>query len=444
MKNFRYLVITRILLITLTIFILLYFYFQSQITLTTVLFLILVYQIFQLIKYVDTTNREIVKFLQGINYSDFSQSTSIAKLGKSFQELSDEMKKVMNKFHKTRTEREESIKYLQTVVEHVGIGLITFNSLGDIELFNRAAKKILKTIPVKNILSLEKYAEGFGKFLYELKPGEKNTFRFIDRGENIQLLAYATEFIMKNQNLKLVAFNNIQPELEEKEIEAWQKLIRVLTHEIMNSITPISSLASTVNHLLKKSNSHGTITVESAEDITQAINTIQRRSEGLINFVNKYRDISKIPKPNFKPIKLSELFYRIRLLSDSALSGNNINFSVSLNPDNISIVADTDLLEQVILNLINNSIHSLNGQEFPEIKLTADINERGRTIIRIYDNGKGISADIIDKIFIPFFSTKTEGSGIGLSISQSIVRAHGGSIWVESKPGEETTFTLVL
>ena len=444
MKNFRYQVIIRTIYLTLTISLLTYLLYQKQFPLSAFLFFILIYEIFLFIKLIETTNRELVKFLQGINFSDFSQSTSIGKLGKSFRELSDEMNKVMNKFKKTRTEKEESIKFLQTIVEHVGIGLITFNSLGNVELFNKSAKRILKTTPIKNLTALEKYAEGFGKFLYNLKPGEKNTFKFIDKGEVIQLLAYATEFKMKNQNLKLVAFNNIQPELEEKEIEAWQKLIRVLTHEIMNSITPISSLASTVNHLLKKADSQPTFYQESVEDITQAVNTIQKRSDGLINFVNKYRDISKIPKPNFQPVKVSELFYRIRLLSDSLITEKNIGFTVSVKPDNLEIVVDTGLLEQVILNLINNSVHSLTKKTDPEIKLTAEINERGRTIINVMDNGEGISGDIIDKIFIPFFSTKTEGSGIGLSISQSIVRAHGGSIWAHSKPNEETVFTIVL
>ena len=443
MKNFRYQIISRVIGITAVVFLLIYFYLQNQLTLSFILLLILIYLVYQLIKLADTTNREIVKFLQGINYSDFSQTTSIAKLGKSFAELSEEMKKVMNKFLLTRAEKEETLNYLQTVVEHVGIGLITFDTKGDVQLFNRTAKRIFQTTPVKSISGLDKKAEGISKFLYELKPGEKNTFKIVDKGEVIQLLAYATEFRMKNLNLKLVAFYNIQQELEEKEIEAWQKLIRVLTHEIMNSITPISSLASTVNHIMKK-NTKETISDDSVTDITQAMSTIQKRSEGLINFVNKYRDISKIPKPNFQTVKVSDLFYRIRLLAEAAIADKNINISVSINPESLEIVIDPDLIEQVILNLIHNSVHSITDSVKGEIRLTADINDRGRSVICICDNGKGISEDIMDKIFIPFFSTKTEGSGIGLSISQSIIRAHGGNIWVQSKPHEETVFTIVL
>jgi len=277
-----------------------------------------------------------------------------------------------------------------------------------------------------------------------MNVNKKQTYKLNTNGEILQLLLSAIEFRMKNQNMKLISFYNIQEELEEKEIEAWQKLIRVLTHEIMNSITPISSLASTVNHMLKDSNEEKSNSVESLNDIREAVSTIQKRSEGLVNFVNKYRDISKIPKPNFQPVKVSELFYRIRLLAETLLNDRKINLNVSVNPDNLEIIADPDLIEQVILNLINNSIHALNVTENPVIKLSAEINDRSKAVIKLTDNGPGIPEELLDKIFIPFYSTKKEGSGIGLSISQSIIRAHNGSIWVQSKPTEETTFTIVL
>jgi signal transduction histidine kinase len=241
--------------------------------------------------------------------------------------------------------------------------------------------------------------------------------------------------------LKLISLYNIQAELEEKEIEAWQKLIRVLTHEIMNSITPISSLASTANSMLKNIDKNKD---EEIEDITDALSTIQKRSDGLVNFVNKFRDISKIYKPTFQPVKVSDLFYRIRLLIDSSLSENKIEFSISIMPENLEIVADPDLLEHVLINLIKNSIQAIGASNSGSIKLTGEINERGRAVIKVNDNGPGISEEIIDRIFVPFYSTKKEGSGIGLSISQSIIRAHNGSMWVQSIPGKETVFTIVI
>jgi nitrogen fixation/metabolism regulation signal transduction histidine kinase len=365
-------------------------------------------------------------------------------LGGSYKELSDEMVRILDNIRHARIEKEESLRYLQTVVEHIGIGLICFNSKGEVELINKSAKRILKINYLKNLSGLENKFNQFGEFLTHIPPNKKQTYKLNRNGEILQLLISATEFRMKNQEMKLVSFGNIQQELEETEIEAWQKLIKVLTHEIMNSITPISSLASTVNVMLKDSAETNSIQEETVSDVRQAVNTIQKRSEGLINFVNKFRDISKIPKPNYQPVKVSELFYRIRLLSEQILSQRKINLSVEINPEHLEIIVDPEMIEQVILNLINNSIQALDLKENAQIILKAEIDDRGRAVLKVIDNGCGIPEDILDKIFIPFFSTKKEGSGIGLSISQRIIRAHGGSIWVQSKPNDETVFTIRL
>ncbi len=443
MKNFRVQVSLRIILIALTLFLSFYIYFENEFFVAVVLISLTVVQVFFLFKYIDTVNVEIKKIIQGLNYSDFSQNITLADKGKTFKELATELNRVLERFRQARMDKEESLKYLETVVEHVGIGLVCFDSKGNIELLNRTAKRLLKTPNLKNVSSLDKKFPQFGNFLFKMNVNKKQTYKLNSNGEILQLLLSAIEFRMKNQNMKLISFYNIQEELEEKEIEAWQKLIRVLTHEIMNSITPISSLASTVNLMLKdsiddKSNS------ESLNEIREAVSTIQKRSEWLVNFVNKYRDISKIPKPNFQSIKVAELFYRIRLLAETLINNNKINFNIKVNPDNLEIIADPDLIEQVILNLINNSVHALYGTENPVIKLSAEINDRSKAIIKLTDNGPGIPEELLDKIFIPFYSTKKEGSGIGLSISQSIIRAHNGSIWVQSKTNEETTFTIVL
>jgi len=441
LSNFRLQATTRVLLIALNIFLLFYFYFSAEYFFVFFFTLTTIAQLYFLIKFVDASNQSVVKFLQGINYSDFSQNIPQSKLGNSFSELSKEMNKVLTNFKNARLEKEESLRYLETVVDHVGIGLISFNAKGEIGLLNRAAKKILKINHAKNISAMDNIVNGLGRFLFQITPGNKNTFKFTDNGEVIQLMIHGTEFRMKNQDLKLISLYNIQAELEEKEIEAWQKLIRVLTHEIMNSITPISSLASTANSMLKNIDKNKD---EEIEDITDALSTIQKRSDGLVNFVNKFRDISKIYKPTFQPVKVSDLFYRIRLLIDSSLSENKIEFSISIMPENLEIVADPDLLEHVLINLIKNSIQAIGASNSGSIKLTGEINERGRAVIKVNDNGPGISEEIIDRIFVPFYSTKKEGSGIGLSISQSIIRAHNGSMWVQSIPGKETVFTIVI
>jgi nitrogen fixation/metabolism regulation signal transduction histidine kinase len=444
LNNFRIQIAARILSITLNIFFIFYFYDVSELIAVALFAAILIIQVVYLIRFIDTSNRNVVSFLQGINYSDFSQNISISHLGKSFEELSLEMNKVLNNFKNARLEKEESLRYLETVIDHVGIGLISFNSKGDVELLNRAAKKILKIHHLKNLSSLDKIGSGLGRFLFQITPGTKSTFKFSDSGEIIQLSIFSTGFRMKNQDLKLISLYNIQPELEEKEIEAWQKLIRVLTHEIMNSITPISSLAATANNILKNTDSKNEINHDTITDINYALHTIQKRSDGLVNFVNKFRDISKIYKPNFQQVKLNELFYRIRLLVESISSNGRVNFSISILPENLEITADPDLIEHVLINLIKNSIQAITDSENGMIKLRAEINERGKAVIKIIDNGPGISEEIIDRVFVPFYSTKKEGSGIGLSISQSIIRAHNGSISVQSVPNEETVFTIIF
>lgn len=443
MKNFRIQILVRTVLLTLNIILVCYLYFISAVALSVLLSFGIIVQVWTLIKFLDTTNEEFVKFLQGINYSDFSQNVNIAHFGKSFQALSNELNKVLNSFKNARFEREESIKYLQTVVEHVGIGLISFNAKGNVELYNRAAKKILRTAHLKNIFSLDKSYNSLGQYLFQLQPEKRGTFKLVDNGEVIQLMIYGTEFRKKEQNMKLISLYNIQPELEEKEIEAWQKLIRVLTHEIMNSITPISSLAATASGIIKTVPGSA-LDQESIEDVGEALKTIQRRSEGLTSFVNKFRDISKIPKPNFTAVRVSELFYRIRLLAEQIISERKISLSFSISPENLEIIADPGLIEQVLINLITNSVHALAETLNGEINLSAGINDRGRAVLKVYDNGPGISEEVIDRIFVPFFSTKKDGSGIGLSISQSIIRAHNGNIWVHSKPGEGTSFFIRL
>ncbi len=401
------------------------------------------YQGYALIRFINQTNREVTDFLRGINYSDFTQHVRLGKLGGTFVELAEEMNKLLDKYKDIRLEKEENLRYLQTIVEHVGIGLIVFDTEGSVELINKAAKKILKLTHLQNISALDEKHNGLGQFLHQLNDKKRTTFKIYDNGEIIQLMVQSTQFRMKDKNLRLISFNNIQSELEEKEIEAWQKLIRVLTHEIMNSITPISSLASTAAGIIKNSEGN-TISKESLDDIENALTTIHRRSDGLTLFINKFRDLSKIPKPNFQTVSVPELFYRVRLLTGQLISSSNIELSVSVKPENLEIVADPNLIEHVLINLVNNAVHALRETKEGKIQLTAEINERGRAVLKVIDNGCGISEEVLDKVFVPFFTTKQEGSGIGLSISQSIIRAHGGSIWVQSQPQTGTVFTLRL
>jgi len=391
-----------------------------------------------LIHYVSITNRQLSRFLLSIKHSDFSQSFVNTTLGSSFEDLNKSFNEVIQKFLATRTEKEENARFLQTVIQHVGVGLMSFNNKGEIEFINNAAKKLLNISHITNILMLNKITEGLTEKFLNLNSGDKAAIKIVTENEITQLIIYATEFKQRDQKYTLVSLQNIETELEEKEMEAWQKLIRVLTHEIMNSITPISSLAGTVTTILSNNNKFDE---EVVEDIKAAITTIKKRSEGLIHFVDNYRTLTKVPKPDFRIFQIKELFRNIEKLMISELKEKEIKFLTKVEPDTLELTADSEQIEQVIINLIVNSIFALDGNVNPEISLTANLDEKGKVRIKVIDNGPGIPEGAVDKIFIPFFSTKKSGSGVGLSLSRQIMRSHGGSIRVNSKPGE-TIFTM--
>jgi nitrogen fixation/metabolism regulation signal transduction histidine kinase len=415
----------------------------NKIATIIVISLVIVYQIYALITYTEKTNKELSRFLNAIEYSDFSQTFSKGSPGSSFKELSEAFNNVIEKFQKSRGETEEHVRYLETVVQHVGVGLIAYDQNGSIQFINNAAKRLLNVPNVPNIVGLNKVGKEFVITLFNIKAGDKITLKLTDEDDIIQLVMNATEFKLRDKKFTLVSLQNIQSELEEKETEAWQQLIRVLTHEIMNSITPISSLASTVNQILASDKEQGKfLDEETMEDVNTAMSTIQRRSEGLIHFVDTYRSLTKIPNPNFEIFQVMQLFRRVKKLMEKELKENNIELAMSVKPESLELTADPELIEQVIINLIINAKHALEGRPNPRISITSYLDEKGKVVIKVSDNGPGIPKETMEKIFIPFFTTKKNGSGIGLSLAKQIMRLHRGAIRVASTPDVETSFTL--
>ena len=446
MKNFRLKSVIQIVLLTTYIFFFFFFLFVVDLPIISILlFPIIIYQAYSLLKLVDTTNRELSQFLLGIIHSDFSQSFYKKSQNKSFNELHETFNEIINKFQKIRIDKEEHYQYLLTVMQHVGIGLIAFKENGDIDFINDSAKKLLKIKYLNKVKSLNRIGDNFGDLLLKTKNGERKIVELNFDFDSVQMIVSAKEFKLRTEWYKLISLQDIKGELEEKEMEAWQKLIRVLTHEIMNSITPISSLAGTVTTMLESSSEvESEQNDETLSDIKSAVSTIKRRSEGLINFVDKYRSLTKIPKPNTKPFKINLLFARLNQLLEKRFIENGITFSIKIIPEELIVNADVDLLEQVLINLLINSIHATSNTDAPTIDLTAFKDIYGKINLQTKDNGKGISEEVQEKIFIPFFSTKQSGSGIGLSLSRQIIRAHKGSIKVSSKLNSGTTFTIRL
>ncbi|RPH31829.1 MAG: ATP-binding protein [Bacteroidales bacterium] len=448
-KNFRVNAIIRILLIATTIFLL--FYTWKEFFITPVLIgAFIVIQLYALFKYIDKTNRDLSSFLESIRFSEFTRSFQMEGMGSSFDELNKAFNDVIKDFQNVRTEKEEHFHYLQSIVQNIDVSIIAYQKDGTVEMINKSAKKLFQLSGLKNVKQLYPISNELVEKLLSITPGESALIKVQQEDDLLQLAINSNEFKIHTKTIVLVTIKNIQSVLEEQETEAWQKLISVLTHEIMNSITPIASLSSTIDMMIKSfqeeqaADPNASIDSETAHEIQQGLQTIHKRSTGLLHFVNTYRNLTRIPKPNFRITTVKNVFNNIIPLMNEEISQVGISFHSEIDPPEIEFSVDIELLEQVIINILKNAIHALEGAEKPQITLKAFLNKRGKVTIQVADNGVGILPEVLDKIFIPFFTTKPKGSGIGLSLSRQIMRLHGGSITAYSVPGHGTTFTLTF
>ncbi len=443
-RNFRFNILIRLLIVVITVFFLFFTFYETKyLTIPVLLLIFLSIQVFFMIKYLEKSHRTLTSFLESIRYNDFSRSFEVEGLGRSYDALKIAFNDVIKDFQKIRAEKEEQYYFLQTLVQHVGICLIAYHRDGEVFLMNNAAQKLIHKKNLKNINQIDGKFNELPKALLELGNGEKRVLKIYDDKDILQLVVYVTEFKLQDEHVKLASVQNIQSELDEQEMEAWQKLIRVLTHEIMNSITPIASITTTVNGMISDVKESGNeIDEELINDIQQGLQTINKRSNGLIHFVQTYRNLTKIPKPSFSVYPVIKLFNHVESVFEAEINEANIQFDIQMKHERLEMTADIELVEQILINLIKNSIHALKGRQNPRIILEAYMNELGRIVITVSDNGPGILTDVLDKIFIPFFTTKPSGSGIGLSLSRQIMRQHGGTITAYSEPDKETSFVL--
>lgn len=445
-RNFRLNIIGRLLMIVLSVVLLLTLIDRNEYIISTaILALLIILQFISMIRYVERTNRKLTLFLQSIRHSDFVSSFSDKGLGRSFDNLNAAFNEVIDEFKKTRAAKEEHYNYLQTVVQHISIAIIVFRKDGKVDMVNNAFKRIFRQGNLRYVHELAAIDKNLAEILLHIKAGESDLIKVFNENELLQLAARATEFRMRGEDYVLVSMQNIHSELEAKEMDSWQKLIRVLTHEIMNSITPIVSLSSTVKDLLIDENTvqlKKDIDADDVESAQSALDTIERRSQGLLNFVQVYRNLTRIPKPNFRYFEIKELFDRVESLLLPKIQEQKIDCTCKVIPPSLMLTADPDLIEQVLINLVINSIHAVKDAERPVIRIIAVSTSQHRVTISVTDNGYGIKPDNIEKIFVPFFTSKKEGSGIGLSLAREIMRLHKGNITVRSNPQIETTFSM--
>jgi nitrogen fixation/metabolism regulation signal transduction histidine kinase len=407
------------------------------------MFLIIIFQHIELYRFVSQTNKKLTRFLESVKYSDFiSGFTSDNKLGKSFKDLNTAFNEVLEAFRKARSEKEEHGQYLNTVVQQVRTGILSFDGDGNVQLINANAKKFLNLSTIKNINELIAVNPKLYHSINSVEPGKSELYK---GGKDLYLTIQATELRVRGMDVKLITLQNIQPELQQQELEAWQNLTRVLRHEIMNSITPISSLTSTLrgilDHEMKPSDGHYELMNEGAEDLRDGLSTIESRSKGLIKFIDAYREYTSLPKPVIKTVRLKELIDKVAQFMKNELKKTDIMFIHQCSSDYLTIQADEEMIEQVLINLLKNAKEALAETENPTLSLIGKY-EDNIVKIEVSDNGSGIIKEALEHIFVPFYTTKKTGSGIGLSLSRQIMQMHNGTITAESEPDVRTVFTL--
>lgn len=436
-RNFRSGVIVRVALLAAVITLASYLFYFGGLQATAWLFVaVAIVQIVFLIRYVERTNEDLTRFLDAVRHADFTQTFSDDRLGRSFSNLYRAFGEIMSDFRQTRAEKEGQSRYLQTVVQHIGVGLLAYDSAGNVQLMNTAARKLLRSHAIRHINQLDDLGPDFMDALQHRPQNDIRQVR-VRLGDVWQQWSVSTTtFKLQERKITLASVQNIQQELDEKEMEAWQNLIRVLTHEINNSVAPIASLAATIDDMITSPQAGDT------EDIRAALSTIRRRSDGLVHFVQSYRNLSHLPRPNLQIIAVAELFGSLERLMQNQAEQNKIHLDTQISPPGLELTADPELIEQVLINLVLNAIHALEGRHAPQIDLQAGIDARGSVWISVSDNGPGMSEHVQERIFIPFFTTKKKGSGIGLSLSRQILRLHGGTLTVKSAENIGTTFTM--
>lgn len=438
-------IIIRVILIVLTTLLLAFISYKTNYLYTISALLILVaVQTWLLISYILRKGQDMKRMLEYIKEDNptifFSQSRDHA-----YKEMRSFLNEIGDIVREVRIEKENQFQYLQYIVQHVGIGLLSFDKNGNIEIMNQAARDLLGVPEINSINVLEKVQSGLPAVLKNVKPGERKVIILKSKDRLLHLAIIISVFKINLKEIRLVSFQDIKNELDEKEMDSWQKLIRVLTHEIVNSVTSITSIISTISGFFKKGDSviaAKNIPDESIQEALTGLGYIEERGNNLIDFVKKFRSLTKLPSPKFEKINLAVLLNGIGLLKKDELKARGIELKCNVMSEDINIYCDRSLTEHMLLNLVNNAIDAVENNIEPRIEIQGSVGKDQRPILTVADNGIGIPDELIENIFIPFFTTKEHGSGIGLSLSRQIMKLHGGTISVFSRPGIETVFTL--
>ncbi|MEO9891771.1 ATP-binding protein [Aurantibacter sp.] len=424
-----------------------FFFFGKKYILACLFLVLLIILTSSLIHYVNQTNRKIAYFFDAIKNEDFTLRFPEKLSVKSLEELNHSLNMLNEMVQDIHLKKQAQEQYYQEIIKQADIGILTVNDKGHILFANATVEKLFNYTPLNHIKQLAQVDQNLYALFEELRPFESKLVQLSNEREKKQLTLKSTSISFEDKELLLVVVQDIDKELDEKETDSWVKLIRVLTHEIMNTITPITSISESILKYYKTDT--GLLTKETIEEshiinTTKGLEVIREQGSDLMEFVQSYRSILSMPKPDKSLIKADRLLDKVKVLMDQENGNGSVTFDIIVNPLDLELFIDEKQILQILINLTKNAMQSLKGTKDGKIKIIAAMSTNGEKYIQVLDNGPGISADLIDEIFVPFFTTKETGTGIGLSLSKQIMHLHGGTIKAHSIPNKQTSFLLVF